>query len=317
MKEFSVKFRGIRGSYPVCDANKLKYGGNTSCVEIKANGHTIILDAGTGIIEAGNDMLTNHLTSGTDISNREPIETVILFSHSHMDHIQGLPFFKPLYIKSSKIHLFSSKTQGKNFQNLLSDMVFGSLFPVELSEIAAEIKFYDLQDTNAIILHSSRKEPEVVRINSEEEIIAKEDDVVITCLKSNAHPKDGVMLYKISCNGKSLVYATDKENYTGCDIRAANFSRGAQILIHDSQYTVEDYASHVSPKQGFGHSTMEMAVETAKIANVSQLILFHMDPSYDDSKLDIMQAKAQGMFPNIIIAHENLGINLMQEKCKL
>jgi len=316
-KEFKVKFRGTRGSHPVSADNKLKYGGNTSCVEVRANGHTIILDAGTGIIELGNDLVKSHIASGTNTLDRKPIETVILFSHSHMDHIQGFPFFKPTYINSSKMHLFGARAQGKDFQQFISDSIFKLMFPVELEEVAADIKISNLKETNAIILNPYSNEPEIIRFNSEEEIKAHEDAVIITCIKSYTHPKEGVNIFKIKCNNKTLVYATDKESYTGGDIKFINFSRGANLLIHDSQYTMEDYLSPVHPKQGFGHSTMEMAIEIAKHANVSQLVLFHLDPSYEDNFIEKIEEKAKGLFKNSLFAYENLEINLMQVKCRL
>lgn len=317
MSEFIVKFRGVRGSYPVSAADKLKYGGNTSCVEIHANGHIIILDAGTGIIETGNELVKSYIASGTNIDNRKPIHAHLLFTHTHMDHVQGFPFFKPLYIKTSKMHIFGGKNHGLNLKQTLENSIFGIMFPVELSEIAAELEFHDFNETEAIILHPDSIVPEIVRYNKDKEIIAGEKDVVITAMKSNAHPKDGVLIYKIKCNGKTLVFATDKENYIGSDIQMVNFARGANLLIHDAQYTMEDYASPVAPRQGFGHSTIEMAIETAKLANVSQLALFHVDPSYDDALLEKLEEKAMGMFQNCFIARENLEINLSQTQCKI
>ena len=316
MKEFKIKFRGVRGSHPVSASNKLKYGGNTSCVELCANGHKIILDAGTGIIELGNDLVKSHISTGTSTFDRQPIDAVILFSHSHMDHIQGLPFFKPTYINSTKLNLFGARTQGKDFQQFVSDSIFKLMFPVSLEEVAADIKINNLKETNAIILNPDSNEPEIIRFNSEEEIQAPENAVVITCIKSQTHPKEGVNVFKIKCNDKILIYATDKENYIGGDIKLINFSRGADLLIHDAQYTMEDYISHVSPKQGFGHSTPEMAIEVAKHANVSQLVLFHIDPSYDDNFIEKLEEKVKGLFNNSLFAYENLEIDLMQAKCK-
>jgi len=316
-KEFKIKFRGVRGSHPVSAINKLKYGGNTSCVELWANGHIIILDAGTGIIELGNDLIKAHIASGTDTIDRQPIESVILFSHSHMDHLQGLPFFKPTYINSTKMHLFGARTHGKDFRQFISDSIFKLMFPLDLEETAANIKINNLEETNAIILNPDSNEPEIIRFNNEEEIKAQENAVVITCIKSLAHPKEGVNIFKIKCNGKTLVYATDKENYIGEDIKLINFSRGADLLIHDAQYTMEDYLSNVNPRQGFGHSTPEMAIEVAKQANVSQLIFYHLDPSYDDYFIEKLEEKTKGLFNNSLFAYENLEIDLMQVKCKL
>jgi len=316
-KEFKVKFRGVRGSYPVSNINKLKYGGNTACVELWVNGHIIILDAGTGIIELGNDLLKAHLASGADTIRRRPVEALILFSHSHMDHIQGLPFFKPIHLNSAKLNLFGAKTHGKDFRQFVSDSIFKLMFPLDLDEVAANIKINNLEETNAIILNPDSSEPEIIRFNKEEEINARENAVIITCIKSMAHPKEGVNIFKIKCNGKTLVYATDKESYIGEDIKLINFSRGADLLIHDAQYTMDDYISNTHPKQGFGHSTPEMAIETARHANIEQLVFYHLDPSYDDNFIEKLEEKTRGLFNNSLFAYENLEIDLMQVKCKL
>ena len=99
MSEFKVKFRGVRGSYPIAKKEYLKYGGNTSCVEVNAGGHLIVLDAGTGLIDVGNELLEKYIASGTETSNRTPIKAVVLLSHIHHDHIQGFTFFRPLHIQ--------------------------------------------------------------------------------------------------------------------------------------------------------------------------------------------------------------------------
>jgi len=105
MSEFSLKFRGVRGSYPIPDIDFLKYGGNTACVEVNVGGHTIILDAGTGLIQSGNELLERHITSGYTPEERTPIKATILLSHIHQDHIQGFTFFKPLHLKSTKLNI--------------------------------------------------------------------------------------------------------------------------------------------------------------------------------------------------------------------
>lgn len=316
-KEFKVKFRGTRGSYPVSSENVLKYGGNTSCVEVHANGFLIILDAGTGIIELGNELFKSHIASGTSVNSRKPIEAFVLLSHSHTDHVQGLPFFKPLYLTSTQVHLFGGRSHGKDFQDVVSDMIFKLMFPVALEEIPADVRITNLRETDAIVLDPGLSEPLIFRYNSEDEIKTHENAVVITCLKSPTHPKDGVMIYKIKCNGKTLVYATDKESYIGGDVRMINFSRGASLLIHDAQYTMEDYTSPIVPRQGFGHSTLEMAVETANMSKVSRLALYHLDPSYDDKFVEKLEEKAKGLFTDSFFAYENLEIDLMQTKCKV
>lgn len=316
-KEFKITFRGVRGSYPVCSQSQMKFGGNTACVELLINGRYIILDGGTGIINLGNKLIRDYIASGTDVESRKPIDSVILFSHAHLDHIQGLPFFKPAYIKSSKLFLYGLRARNRNFEQILSESIFDLIFPVELKEMSAQIEINNIHETETIIIHPDRIEPEVIRENNNKELNVAEDTIVITCSKSYAHPKDGVMLYKISCNGKSIVYATDKESYIGGDSKLTTFARNADLLIHDSQYTIEDYVSPVNPRQGHGHSTPEMAIEAAKFANIEQLVLFHHDPSYDDDNLAKMEEKAKKSFSNTIVAYEGLEIDLMQKvKCR-
>lgn len=313
-KEFKVKFRGVRGSHTVSAYDKLRYGGNTSCVEVDANGHKIILDAGTGIIEVGNDLVKSHIASGTSTANRTPIEAVLLFSHSHMDHMQGLPFFKPTYINTSKLDLFGPKTHGKDFQRFISDCVFKLMFPLELKEVPANIKINNLKENNAIVLNPDSREPIIISFKRENEIKVHEDAVIITSYKSNSHPKEGVNIFKIECNNKILVYATDTESRKGGDTDLVNFASGANMLIHDAQYTTDDYNSDITPKQGYGHSTVEMAVENARLANVSQLVMYHIDPNYDDDTVNRLEEKVRGIFNNSLFAYENLEIDLMQVK---
>ncbi len=311
-KEFKVKFRGVRGSYPVCSSDQIKYGGNTSCVEIVANGKLIVLDAGTGIINLGSDLVKDYIASGTSPENRKPIEAVLLFSHSHLDHIQGFPFFKPAYIKSSSIYMYGFRPRSKDFEQVLAETIFDPIFPIELKEMSAQIKISNLHETQAIIIHPDKIEPEVIRVTEEHELTAPDDAILIRCAKSYAHPKDGVLMFRITYNGKSVVYASDKESYIGGDSKFATFARNTDLLIHDAQYTTEDYVSPIIPKQGYGHSTPDMAIEAAKLANAKQLVLFHLDPNYNDDFLEKMEIRAKGMFQNLLMAYEGLEIDLMQ-----
>jgi len=316
IKEFKVKFRGVRGSYPVCAADKIKYGGNTACVEVRINGKLIILDAGTGIINLGSDLVMDHIASGSSPESRTPIKAVILFSHSHLDHIQGFPFFKPAYIKNSRIFMYGFRSRNKDFEQVLSETIFDPIFPIELREMSARISISNFQEIEAIIIYPDKPEPELIRVDNENELKLPDDAILIQCAKSFAHPKDGVLMFRITCNGKSLVYASDKESYIGGDSKLTTFARNTDMLIHDAQYTMEDYTSNIIPKQGYGHSTPEMAIEAAKLVNAKQLALFHLDPNYSDELLEKMETKAKGAFYNTVIAHEGLEIDLMKAKCR-
>ena len=308
MSEFKVKFRGVRGSYPVANKDFLEYGGNTSCVEVNVGGHLIILDAGTGLIELGNELMAKYIESGSTITERTPVEATILLSHIHQDHIIGIPFFKPMHLASTKLHLFGGVAQDEKLETELSKLLFTKTFPLDLGDIAAELKIQDLNETNYIILRHG-EDPIVTRVYDFYSSEYREDDVVISCYKSFAHPQSGVYIYKISYKGKSLVYASDKESYAGGDKKLIKFARNCNLLIHDSQYTTEDYLSLYTPKQGFGHSTYEMALDAKKQINAEKLVFFHFDPSYDDEKLNELNSSFGK--EDSIMAKEGLEIDIL------
>lgn len=308
---FSVKFRGVRGSYAVPNARFLGYGGNTSCVEVNVGGHLIILDAGTGIISLGNDLLANYIASSPELEKRNPISLTILLSHIHTDHIQGLNFFNPINIKSSKINIMGYGAGSGTLKETISELLYGQSFPLNLSDLKAKVTFKDLHENDVIYLSGASNDPEITDTSSDNDVDFSGNKVKITVMKSSSHPQNGVMLYKIEYKGKSLVYATDKENYIGSDKRLALFARDCDLLIHDSQYTTQDYMSPVFSKQGFGHSTFEMAVEQAKIAHAKKLAFFHLDPTYDDEKLECVEKYYVQKMDTAFIAKEGQEIILL------
>ena len=309
MSEFSVKFRGVRGSYPIANKDFLQYGGNTSCVEVNVNGHLIILDAGSGLINIGSELTEKYIKSGLTPSERTPIKATVLISHIHQDHIQGFTFFKPLHIPSSVVNVYGNVTDNESLSDELAELLFGKSFPLDLGDIAGNLNIKDLSETEGIILRHGEETPIIKRIENEVDAKAENDDVLITCYRSYAHPQEGVLIYKISYKDKVLVYATDKESYPGGDKKLANFARGCNVLIHDAQYTMEDYLDAYSPKQGYGHSTFDMALEAKKQANAEKLVFFHYDPEYDDNKLNAIRDKYKQ--DDIVFAYEGLEIDLI------
>ena len=309
MDEFKVKFRGVRGSYPITKKEFLKYGGNTTCVEVNVGGNLIILDAGTGIIELGNELMREYICSSTDKNKRKNIDAVILLSHIHQDHIQGFTFFNPLHLKSSKIDVFGMSDFDEDLAQDFSTLLFGKSFPLDLTDIACNIDIHDIQDTDYIVLKKGEI-PLLKRIENSGDLKPVEDEVLITCYKSPAHPQNGVLIYKIAYKNKSLVFATDKESYEGGDRKLAKFARSCDLLIHDAQYLPEDYLDVYSPKQGYGHSTFDMALTAKKQSKAEKLVFFHYDPSYDDKKLDKIKDE-YCLNDNIIMAYEGLEINLL------
>ena len=306
--EFKVKFRGVRGSYPMANKDYLKYGGNTSCVEVNVGGHLIIIDAGTGLIELGNELMNKYLASGTNIYDRNPVEATLLLSHIHQDHIQGFPFFKPSHVQTTKLTVLGATDYNESLADELAQLLFTKSFPLDLGDIAARLNIFDANETEYFVL--TNNEVKVKRIEKNEELLPKKDEIIISCYKSYAHPQDGVLVYKIAYKDKSLVYATDKESYIGGDKKLSLFARNCDLLIHDSQYTTEDYLSPYLPKQGYGHSTFDMALDAKKQANAKRLAFYHFDPSYTDEKLDEISQHYQHISDTNYVAYEGLEITL-------
>ena len=307
MSEFSLKFRGVRGSYPISSKDFLEYGGNTACVEVNVGGHLIILDAGTGMISVGDELMEKYITSGFTPEERTPVRATVLLSHIHQDHIQGFTFFRPLHLKSTVLSVFGSVCEEENLSDELSNVLFGKTFPLDLGDIAGKLDIKNITSNDLIIL---RHGSEPIICKSQGNILL--DDVVISCYKSYAHPQEGVMIYKIYYKGKSVVYATDKESYLGGDKKLVDFARNCDVLIHDAQYTTEDYLNQYSPKQGYGHSTFDMAVEAQRQSNAGKLVFFHFEPGYDDEKLNRINEHYSQKFPdNVIMAKEGLQLEIL------
>lgn len=309
--KFTVKFRGIRGSYPTPQRGFLDFGGNTSCVEVNVGGHLIILDAGTGIISLGNELMKEHIASSDEFFQRTPMNATILLSHIHADHIQGFNFFKPLNVLTSRIRVYGFSDYSESLEENLHQLLYDKSFPVCMNDIAADVEVSNITEGEVLIFSKNSLEPLRKRVISADDIIPVDEEVIVSCMKSYAHGTEGVMVYKIAYKDKTLVYATDKESYIGGDKKLAFFARNTDLLIHDSQYSGEDYLSPIAPKQGFGHSTFEMAIETAKAAQAKKLAFFHFDPSYDDEKLKNIEKYYQKQFDGCFMAYEGYETELL------
>jgi phosphoribosyl 1,2-cyclic phosphodiesterase len=297
---FVVRFRGVRGAHAVPGKATLKYGGNTPCVEVWAGGRLLILDAGTGIVNLGDNLLARHRQAG------KPIVASILFSHTHPDHTQGFPFFHPAYEGTSTLYMFGPKTFDQDLEEALSRAMLAPTFPVSLEELPS-LKIISTITDNEVILIGPEHEPQVRNVYREP--VTSDPDVVrVDVYCSPFHPSGSVSVFRIAWGGKSMVYATDTEGTYGGDSRLIQFATGCDLLIHDAQYTVEEYVG--IPKQGWGHSTLDMAAAVANRAGARQLVLFHHDPAHSDGELDAMQARAQELFPNSLAAYEQLTIRL-------
>ena len=293
--ELRVKFWGVRGSYPAPRAGTVKYGGNTACVEIRAGERTIILDAGTGIIPLGREL-----------ARRRALEVMLLFSHLHHDHTQGLPFFLPAYMPNARLHIFGPDGTHESLSNVLEHNQSAETFPVRLHEMASSKNIQPVRESQVIVWDETG-----VRV-TESSLGMGDDAVVIRIHKSYAHP-GGVFVYRITWRGKSVVYATDTEGYVGTDRKLMKFAQNADVLIHDAQYLEAHYRGQLAgfpSTQGYGHSTALMACEVAVASEVGQLILFHHDPSYSDAVVEGMEISVKKKFAKAQAAHEGLEILL-------
>jgi phosphoribosyl 1,2-cyclic phosphodiesterase len=299
---FSIKFWGVRGSYPAPGPRTAKVGGNTPSVEVRAGNHLLILDAGTGVIELGRYLVDRYR------SDRVPMVATLFFTHTHHDHTQGFPFFTPTHYQSTTLYVFGPKTLHQDLEEVLSRAMLPPVFPITLDELPCLRVMRNLQEGEMIVLNTRDAEP---RAYSERDAAPElsPENVIVRVMRSHAHPQ-GVFVYRIEHAGKSMVFATDTEGYVGGDQRLIEFSHGADLLIHDAQYTEAEYESAESPKQGWGHSTWPMAVKVARDADVSRLVLFHHDPTHDDGLLQDLEKQAKADFPRTSLAHEGMQIDL-------
>ena len=302
---FSVRFWGVRGSFPTPGPTTVRYGGNTPCVEVEAGGHILILDAGTGIIPLGRDLLRRSREQG------KPVEAVLLLSHLHHDHTQGFPFFTPAFIPSSRLHIFGPDFLNSSPKVTLDTVMTPPYFPVRLAELNAWLSFATLREPDLLAIGESVGG---VGLGSAADASLQNDpDLVrVRVMRSYAHP-NGVLHYRIDWHGKSVVYATDTEGYVNGDRRLANFARGASLLIHDAQYTDDHYlglAPGLPTTQGYGHSTISIAMQAAQVSGAQRLALFHLAPEYDDDQLDHINDQVSQYIPTTMVAQEGLEIQL-------
>ena len=302
-ESFSVKFRGVRGGYPMPGPSTNRVGGNTTCLEVRVGGHLIIIDAGTGIIGLGREMVAQYQV------DRVPIVVTILFTHTHHDHSHGFPYFEPTRLADSTYYIFGPKMLHEDLEAALAKAMLPPTFPLDIEELASMRFVRNVRESEMIALSHDWTEPRVFNVYRDKPELPAEA-VKVRLMRSHAHPQGGVFIYRIEWRDKNLVFATDTEGYHDWDKRLTRFAYGADLLIHDAEYTEEEYLDPVRPKQGWGHSTWQMAVEVAKAAEVKQLALFHHNALHDDDFLEAVEKEAQAVFPSTVLAREGLTIEL-------
>lgn len=297
-REIRLKFWGVRGSYPTVDRASSTIGGNTSCVEVQVDGRRLIFDAGTGIIPLGKELCNGPAAVPA---------AYIFLSHTHIDHVMGLCFFEPLL--TPKAHTFilgPGRTHGALTRSL-RHLTHSDLFPVSLDELKGKKEIFSLAGGEIIRLGLPGHRPKIFPARADN---GADSELRIATYKSAAHPLNGVMLYRVSYDKKSFVYATDIEEQDGGYPEVIEFARGADLLIHDGQYLSDEYFSRTQPRKGWGHSTIELAIEVAKKSGVKQLALFHHEPTHDDKTMAMIEARAKQIFQSTVVAYEGMEIVL-------
>lgn len=264
-----VTFWGTRGSISTPGRNTEKYGGNTPCVSVRCGDTMIILDAGTGIRNLGIELTEEP----EDL--RKGLSLHLFLSHTHWDHIQGLPFFQPAYFKDAKLTIYGSPNKERFLASILKDQMDYEYFPVSMAAFAADITIQDISQ-------------DVIQLGP----------VVVDWQEQVCHP-GGSVRYRLTLQEKKIVYATDVElDYLFGQEETPRekkdladgymeFIRGADLLIADGQYTGAEYPAKV----GWGHSSIPLLLDVASRCRVKQLAVFHHDPQHSDNFLDDLWAK--------------------------
>lgn len=283
-EQLQLKIWGARGSRPIPGLGTLKYGGNTSCLEAKWGEHRIILDAGTGICNLGKEI--DAIKDGVEID--------ILITHTHWDHIMGIPFFMPLYKKKNIFHIYGVQSGHVAFKDQVSAIMVDPHFPVRFDQLSSQYELTEIEGGTTF------------------EVLGKTDNPVRVETMVNNHPNGGIS-YRLFLGDKSIAYVTDYECQDEADFtKIATFIQGTDLFIFDSNYTDDEYFGKDGQpsKVGWGHSTWQMAVKLASLGEVKQCCLFHHNTERTDQELDHIEQEAKRLFNNAFAAVEGMVITL-------
>jgi phosphoribosyl 1,2-cyclic phosphodiesterase len=271
--DVQVRFWGVRGSVACPGERCARYGGNTSCVEVRAAGQLFVFDAGTGLRPLG-----------LELQGEAPLNADIFLTHTHMDHIAGIPFCEPFFDARNHFRLWSGHLSGTNLRGVLRSFMAAPLFPVPPDIFSATLEFNDFVAGATL---------------------TPRPGVVVRTAPLN-HP-NGATGYRLEAGGRAVCYVTDTEHVPGKpDQNVLDLVAGADLMIYDCTYTDEEYLTHV----GWGHSTWEEGVRIADLAGVKRLVIFHHDPSHDDAFMERLELRANNVRPGTMVAREGVTVTL-------
>jgi phosphoribosyl 1,2-cyclic phosphodiesterase len=272
-----IRFWGTRGSIAVPGPGTLRYGGNTTCLDVRADGELIVLDAGSGIRPLGVALEAEF--------QAEPIKLSLLITHAHWDHIQGFPFFKPAYDPKNQIRIFGFDGAGASFRQILAEPMKAPFFPIGMRELSAKV---DIKKLSEMKFSLGKLEIRAAFVNHPGICVGYR---IYTSAGSIAflpdHEPYEFFLHSARANNLSEEQARKTAAEEGANL--VKFLRGSDILILDAQYTDEEYQCHI----GWGHGSISSAVSLALDAEVQTLLLFHHDPNHDDRMVDAMAKSAR------------------------
>ena len=268
--DFYVRFWGVRGSIACPGAETAIYGGNTPCVEIRCGSHLFIFDAGTGLRSLG------------EFIDKNGIDDVDLFlSHTHVEHIVGLPFFGYAYKTGNALRIWSGHLEdGKTTESVLRQYMADPLFPISIDVFSADVSYHDFKAGETLTLNK---------------------DITLRTTMLN-HPQNATG-YRVEFGGKSICYVTDTEQYEdGPDRNILALIDGADIVIYDSMFTDAEYPDF----KGWGHSTWEEGARLCAAANVGTFVVFHHLPERTDVDLDVIAGAVDKLRPGSLVAREGM-----------
>ncbi len=267
---FQARFWGVRGSLACPGPETARYGGNTSCIEINCGAHVLVMDCGPGARSLGKDLDQRGIT-----------ELDILFTHGHIDHLNGLPFFLPAQNPASSITLWSGQFENEyNLRGAFTTMMRPPLFPLPIDALKAKLEFNEFGAGEGFTPRPG-VEVETAPLN---------------------HP-GGATGYRINFDNRSICYVTDTEHVPGnTDENIVNLVKDADIMIYDSTYTAPEFEK----SRGWGHSTWEEGVRLADLAGVKVFVAFHHDPWHDDDTMDEIAGQLENRRPGSVVAREGM-----------